>query len=403
MLEKKTEMMNYLLKIALALMCLTPSLVFGQIKYSQLSGGDINTIQTAVPFLTIAPDSRAGAMGDVGVATTPDINSQHWNAAKYVFMEGNGGLAISYTPWLRKLVPDINLAYIAGYYKLDGKQAISGSLRYFSLGNIVFTDRFGNPDGRQFNPNEFAVDAAYSRLFSDKLSGALAFRFIRSDLTGGQYVGDLESKPGVSVAADLSFYYTNKIDLSGKDGNLSFGANISNIGTKISYTTDQDKAFIPINLRLGSALAVDIDQYNSFTFALDFNKLLVPTPPVLADSGNAILKGKDPNVSVPLGMIQSFYDAPGIDNSKGSVFLEELHEITYSAGVEYWYRNQFAIRGGYFYEYKTKGNRKYVTVGVGLKLNVFSLDFAYLIPTAVNNPLANTLRFTLGFNFDKFR
>ena len=395
--------MNYLLKIALAVLCLMPSLVYGQINYSQLSGGDINTIQTAVPFLTIAPDSRAGAMGDVGVATAPDINSQHWNAAKYVFMEGKGGLAISYTPWLRKLVPDINLAYIAGYYKLDGKQAISGSLRYFSLGNIVFTDRFGNPDGRQFNPNEFAVDAAYSRLFSDKLSGALAFRVIRSDLTGGQYVGDLESKPGFSVAADLGFYYTSKIDLSDKDGNLSFGANISNIGTKISYTTDQDKAFIPINLRLGSALAVDIDQYNSFTFALDLNKLLVPTPPVLADSGNAILKGKDPNVSVPLGMIQSFYDAPGIDNSRGSVFLEELHEITYSAGVEYWYRKQFAIRGGYFYEYKTKGNRKYFTLGVGLKLNVFSLDFAYLIPTAVNNPLANTLRFTLGFNFDKFR
>ena len=388
-----------------ALLCLLPSLSFGQIKYGEVTGGEINTLQSAVPFLTIAPDSRAGAMGDVGVATSPDINSQHWNAAKYVFMEGNGGIAISYTPWLRKLVPDINLAYISGYYKLDGQQALSASLRYFSLGNIVFTDRFGNPDGRQFNPNEFAVDAGYSRLFTDKLSGSIVFRFIRSDLTGGTYVGDLESKAGVSVAADLGFFYTDKINLSGNDANLSFGANISNIGTKISYTANQDKAFIPINLRLGSALAIDLDSYNSFTFALDLNKLLIPTQPLYADTDTAeiILKGKDPNVSVPLGMIQSFYDAPGIDNSRGSVLLEELHEITYSLGIEYWYRKQFAIRGGYFYEYQTKGNRKYFTLGVGLKLNVFSLDFAYLIPTAVNNPLANTLRFTLGFNFDKFR
>ncbi len=405
MSEKKTLRMKRLAGISVILLLLVPSATFGQIKYGEVTGGEINTLQSAVPFLTIAPDSRAGAMGDVGVATAPDINSQHWNAAKYVFMKGKGGMAISYTPWLRKLVPDINLAYLAGYYKLDGRQALSGSLRYFSLGNIVFTDRFGNPDGRQFNPNEFALDAGYSRLFTDKLSGAIAFRFIRSDLTGGQYVGDLESKAGVSVAADLGFYYTDDIELSGNDANLSFGANISNIGTKISYTENQDKAFIPINLRLGSALAIDLDQYNSFTFALDLNKLLIPTQPEYADTDTAtiIIKGKDPNVSVPLGMIQSFYDAPGIDNPRGSVFLEELHEITYSAGVEYWYREQFAIRGGYFYEYKTKGNRKYFTLGVGLKLNVFSLDFAYLIPTAVNNPLANTLRFTLGFNFDKFR
>ncbi|HYW95159.1 MAG TPA: type IX secretion system outer membrane channel protein PorV [Bacteroidales bacterium] len=405
MSEKKILRMKRLAGVAVALVCLLPSVTFGQISTGEVTGAEINTLQSAVPFLTIAPDSRAGAMGDVGVATSPDINSQHWNAAKYVFMEGNGGMAISYTPWLRKLVPDINLAYLAGYYKLDGQQALSASLRYFSLGNIVFTDRFGNPDGRQFNPNEFALDAGYSRLFTDNLSGAITFRFIRSDLTGGQYVGDLESKAGVSVAADLGFYYTNEIDVSGRDANLSFGANISNIGTKISYTANQDKAFIPINLRLGSALKMDLDPYNSFTFALDLNKLLIPTQPLYADTDTAeiILKGKDPNVSVPLGMLQSFYDAPGIDNPRGSVFLEELHEITYSLGVEYWYREQFAIRGGYFYEYQTKGNRKYFTLGVGLKLNVFSLDFAYLIPTAVNNPLANTLRFTLGFNFDKFR
>ncbi len=375
-----------------------------QITTGELTG-ELNTIQSAVPFLTIAPDSRAGAMGDVGVATSPDINSQHWNPAKYLFIEGQAGLALSYTPWLRKLVPDINLAYLAGYYKLDSRQVLSASLRYFSLGNIVFTDRFGDATGFQFNPNEFALDAAYSRLFSNNFSGGLSFRFIRSDLTGGQFVGDLSSKPGVSVAADLSFYYTNEIDLSGKDAILSFGTNMSNIGTKISYSDGQEKAFIPINWRLGGSLDMEIDQYNRFTVALDLNKLLVPTPPVYdADNSDSIIAGRDPNVSVPLGMLQSFYDAPGISNSKGSVFIEELQEITYSLGLEYWYREQFAIRGGYFYEFENKGNRKFFTLGIGLQLNVFSLDFAYLIPTAGNNsPLANTLRFTLGFDFDKFR
>jgi Type IX secretion system protein PorV len=379
---------------------------FSQITTGELTG-EVNTIQSAVPFLTIAPDSRAGSMGDVGVATSPDINSQHWNPAKYVFIEGEGGIAISYTPWLRNLIPDINLAYIAGYKRLDDKQVVSGSLRYFSLGNIVFTNISGGVV-KNFTPNEFAIDGAYSRLFSDKFSGAIAFRFIRSDLTGGYSSTDVDTKAGTSVAADLAFFYTDKIEVSDKDAQLSFGANISNMGRKISYSENQEAAFIPINLRLGGTLDLEIDEYNSFAFSLDLNKLLVPTPPIYVDTTSdvqIIEFGKDPNVSVPLGMIRSFFDAPGVEKSDGSrsVFIEELHEITYSAGVEYWYRDQFAVRGGYFHEHETKGNRKFFTFGVGLKLNVFEIDFAYLVPTQTNNPLANTVRFTLAFDFDKLK
>ena len=391
-------------------------LIFLLITYQNISGqittgevtGQMNVILSAVPFLTIAPDSRAGAMGDAGVATSPDINSQHWNPAKFVFLKDDAGVAISYTPWLRRLIPDINLAYLTGYVKIDPQQAVSGSLRYFSLGDIVFTNIYGEPQG-QFNPNEFALDAAYSRLFSDNFSGGIGFRFIRSDLTGGRSVGDDETKAGISFASDLGFYYQNDINLSGRDSEIAFGLNISNIGTKIAYTESQEESFIPINLRLGSRLTTELDDYNSFSFALDLNKLLVPSPPVYDEDSltagvDHILFGKNPNVSVPLGMIRSFWDAPGVPREDGSrnVFLEELHEISISAGAEYWYREQFAIRAGYFYEHVNKGNRKFATFGIGLKLNVFSLDFAYLVPFAQNSPLANTLRFTLGFQFDRF-
>ena len=376
----------------------------GQITTGQLTG-QMNVILSSVPFLTIAPDSRGGAMGDVGVATSADINSQHWNPAKYAFMDNDGGIALSYTPWLRRLINDINLAYLVGYKRLDSKQVVSGSLRYFSLGDIIFTNIEGIAQG-QFNPNEFALDAAYSRLFSEKFSGSIAFRFIRSDLTGGKFVGDSETKAGVSFAADLATYYLTPVDLAGRDGELSFGMNISNIGTKIAYTETQEESFIPINLKLGSCLKAEIDEYNSFSFALDFNKLLVPTPPIYEDTTGIsyIAYGRDPNVSVPVGMLRSFFDAPGVEREDGSrnVFLEEIREISISAGTEYWYREQFAIRGGYFHEHATKGNRKFFTLGIGLKLNVFSLDFAYLVPVYQNNPLANTLRFTLGFEFEKF-
>jgi len=367
---------------------------FNQITRGEVTG-QINAIQTGVPFLTIAPDSRAGGMGDVGVATSPDLSSQHWNPAKYAFIKGSGGVSLSYSPWLRNLIGDINLAYLSGYKRIDKKQVVSASLLYFSLGNITFTDMFGNTT-RNFNPNEFAVDLAYSRAFSDYLSGGLSFRYIYSNLTGGTSVGGAETKPGMSFASDVSIYYNRNIKVSDMNGNAGFGVNISNIGTKISYTDDQDPDFIPTNLRVGGIFGLDFDQYNSLSVALDVNKLLVPTPPVYDDSTGAIIAGMNPNVSVPVGMFQSFYDAPG-------GIKEEFHEITYSLGFEYWYNKQFAIRTGYFHEHATKGNRKYFTVGLGLRLNVFSLDFSYLLPVYQNHPLAHTLRFTLAFDFDSFK
>ncbi len=389
------------------------SALLNQICFSQLKGqittgeltGEINTITTAVPFLMIAPDSRSGAMGDAGVATSPDANSMHYNPAKYAFIENDMGLSVSYTPWLRNLINDINLAYIAGYKRFGKNQVISLSLLYFSLGDITFTDIVGNTIGH-YNPNEFAFDAAYSRLFSDKISGALTMRLIRSDLTGGAYVGGVESHPGRSVAADVSAYYENDIRISEKKAKTAFGINISNIGSKISYTEQADNDFIPINLRLGGALTVELDKYNSIAITADVNKLLVPTPPVyyptsdsVDENGMPVIEfGKENNdISVPVGMLQSFYDAPG-------GYKEELHEITYSVGLEYWYSKQFALRAGYFYEHATKGNRKFATVGLGLKLNVFGLDFSYLMPTSgPNHPLANTLRFTLIFDFEGFK
>ncbi len=378
------------------------------------SGPQLNAIQTAVPFMTITPDSRAGAMGDVGVATSPDLNSQNWNPAKYPFIESQGGISLSYTPWLRKLINDINLAYLVGFYKFADNQVLSASLRYFSLGQIVFTNNYGTPQG-VYVPNEFAIDAGYSRLLTDRFSGGIVFRFIRSDLTGGTFVGGAESKAAMAVAGDLAFYYRNTdLILGDKDGTLALGVNIANMGNKVSYTETSDKAFLPINFKLGGALTVEMDDYNTITFIADVNKLLVPTPPIYEvdslggpvfdpNGDRVIAYGMDPHVATPVGMVQSFYDAPGVlmDDGQRSVFREEMNEITIGVGMEYWYREQFAIRGGYFYEHETKGNRKYFTLGIGLRLNVFALDFSYLVPVKQNNPLANTLRFTLGFEFGK--
>jgi hypothetical protein len=360
------------------------------------STGTLNAIQTVVPFLTIAPDSRAGAMGDAGVATSPDVYSMHWNPAKFAFIDGNAGLGISYSPWLRNLVPDINIAYLAGYKRIDTKQVIAASLIYSSLGDVPFTDEFGNLQ-RTFNPNEFALDLGYSRLFSENFSGGIAFRFIYSNLTGGTYSGGVATKPGVSFAADISGYYQKKLDILSKEGQLGLGLNISNIGTKMSYSSAQTADFIPMNLRLGTSATINLDHFNKLTASLDLNKLLVPTPPIYSSTNpDSIIKGKNPNVAVPVAIFQSFFDAPG-------GFKEELHEITYSFGIEYWYNNQFALRGGYFYEDPTKGNRKYFTAGAGFRLKAFTLDFSYLMPTAQNNPLAHTLRFSIAFDFNSLR
>ncbi|MCD6332789.1 MAG: type IX secretion system outer membrane channel protein PorV, partial [Bacteroidales bacterium] len=335
---------------------------------------------------------------DAGVALSPDANAMHWNPAKYAFVQDDFGMAISYTPWLRRLIPDINLAYLSGYKRIDQYQTIGFSLLYFSLGNIAFTNIVGAPMG-DFNPNEFSIDGAYARSFSDRFSGSLAFRFIYSNLTGGVPTGGVESHAGIAFASDISLFYQNNDLMAGNyDASFAWGMNISNIGSKISYTQNSDKDFIPINLRLGAAYTINFDDYNKLTGTIDINKLLVPTPPVYyPDSvdinGDPVIEaGYDPNVSVPVGMFRSFYDAP-------NGFTEEIHELTYSFGLEYWYQNQFAIRGGYFTEHATKGNRKYFTLGVGLRLNVFGLDFAYLVPIYQNNPLANTLRFSLLFNF----
>ena len=367
--------------------------------YDELTGG-LNTITTAVPFLLISPDSKAGAMGDVGVATTPDANSLHWNPAKLAFVDDDMGFSMSYVPWLRALVPDINLSYLAGYKKLNDNEAIGLELRYFSLGDITFTDIVGNTLG-QYKPSEFALGTSYSRKLSDNFSLAISGRYIYSNLTGGQLAGGIPTVAGQSIAADISAYYTNPVRLGGKDIDLAFGGNISNIGSKLAYTKTDDKDFIPINLRLGTSIGTEFDEYNKMSFAFDINKLLVPTPPVYDGSGtDNIVAGMDPEVSVVSGIFQSFWDAPGGVN-------EEFREINYSIGTEYWYANQFALRAGYFFEHDTKGGRKFFTFGSGVKYNVFALDFSYLINASRsingNNPLANTMRFTLVFDLGAIR
>jgi len=387
-------------------------LLFSASSYAQYNpddyiGKQTNTITTAVPFLTIAPDARGGAQGDAGVATTADANSMHYNPAKYAFIDSKVGFSAAYSPWLRALVNDINLAYVAGYYRLDDKQTVAASLRFFSLGDITFTDDAGNVIGN-FRPNEFAIDGTYSRKFSDTWSGAVAARFIYSDLTQGQVVQGQQTKAGTSIAADIAVYHQRELNWRKVDeAEFAFGINISNIGQKISYTdATTEKDFIPTNLKFGPRLTIDLDDYNRLSFTADINKLLVPTPPIYAQDSlgqpvydengeKVIAAGKDPDVSVVQGMIQSWYDAPG-------GFEEEMREFYFSIGTEYWYNKTFAIRAGFFYEDKTKGNRKYFTLGAGLKYNVFGLDFSYLIPLEQQNPMENTLRFTLLFDFDAF-
>ncbi|MGQ8336596.1 type IX secretion system outer membrane channel protein PorV [Sunxiuqinia sp. A32] len=386
--------MKRLLAIFVAIMGLG---IFSQSTMAQSTTTGANYIATGVPFLTIAPDSRAGAMGDAGVATSPDMNSQHWNPSKYAFIESEMGVGLSYTPWLRNLVDDINLAYLVGYKKLDDMQTVSASLRYFSLGDITFMSEYGEVQGQQ-SPNEFAFDVAYTRLLSENFSGGVALRYIRSDLTGGQLINGVESHAGNSYAADISFYYQNEFRVNRKESVFSAGINISNIGAKISYTEGATKDFIPTNLRLGAGYKTELDTYNTISFNVDLNKLLVPTPS-LADSigGDGVIVGGgfSEDKSVIAGMFSSFGDAPG-------GFKEELQEINVSLGVEYVYNEQFALRAGYFYENENKGNRKFLTAGAGLKLNVFALDFSYLVPTERNHPLENTLRFSLSFDFEAF-
>ena len=363
------------------------------------ANGQINTITTAVPFLRISPDARSGGMGDVGIAISPDANSQFWNVAKLPFAAKKFGVSLTYTPWLKDLVPDIWLGYVAGYAKFgeEDNQAVSASLRYFSLGDINFTNELGDATGTG-KPREYSLDVGYSRRLSENLSTGLTLRYIHSGLAVGVSTQPgQEYKPGNAFGADLGVYYTKTKEIDEfRNNNFSFGAVLSNVGSKISYNSTR-KDFIPINLGLGVAYTKSIDEYNKITFGLDVNKLLVPTP--LDSSTTGTPKYYIPEKTVVSGMIGSFGDAPG-------GFSEELREFQISVGAEYWYQNQFAVRAGYFYEDKTKGDRKYLTVGLGVRLNVFTLNGAYLVPSGsgVNrNPLSNTFRFSLMFDFDKIQ
>lgn len=385
----------------------TPAL--GQIEEDPTQLLQLNTITTAVPFLMIAPDSRSGAMGDVGVALSPDANSLHWNPAKMAFSENEAEMSLSYAPWLRALVDDMNLAYVSSVRRLNKRQAYGVALRYFSLGNITFTDEVGTTI-RDFQPAELSLDGGFSQKFTDKFSGGFSARFIHSNLTGGTSVQGADSRPGISVAADLSMYYVNdRANWGKKDGIFSWGVNMSNLGAKMSYTETAARDFIPSNLRLGTAYKTILDDYNSLTIALDANKLLVPTQPIYdLDDPTIIVSGMDPNVGVANGIVQSFYDAPGVvtfDNEgnatvlEGSVLKEELREVNLGLGMEYDFADVFAFRTGYFYEHFSKGNRQFITLGAGIKYTVFTVDLSYLISTTQQNPLANTLRFSLRLQF----
>jgi hypothetical protein len=407
--------MRYLVALAIAGSCIFGNSLKAQFGGRELDGAyfeAIRTISTAVPIMAVSPDARAGGMGDVGVASDPDALSIYWNTAKLAQLgEGYNSLAISYTPWLDRLVNDINLAHVSYAVALDDRQGLAFSLRYFSLGEIIFKDEFGTDQGTG-QPYEFTLNGAYGLKLSENFSVGVGIRWIFSDLTNGFQTGGIQATPGQTVAADLGLYYrSNKFSTGqGQFQSYALGLNISNIGGKITYgNTSQESAdFIPANMRLGGAYNLQFDKYNRLSFMVDFNKLLVPTPPVReGDSGfrgdingngepddGSVIEGKDNQVSSFAGALQSFNDAPG-------GFREELEEVIVNVGLEYWYDNRIAFRGGYQYEDEQKGRRQYYTIGFGIKYNIFGLDFAYLIPATelVTSPLENTLRFTLFFNF----
>jgi len=386
--------------------------IIGQDKY-------LNTITTAVPFLQIAPDSRAGALADMGAATSVDVNSQAYNPAKYVFSPNIFGISVSYSPWLHNLHLDdgINLAYLSGYYRPTEMDAIGFSLRYFNLGSILFTE--DGIVGVDYNPNEFAIDFTYNRKLIDELSIAMTPRFVYSNLTLGQFVDGQETKPGLAGAADISLFYQQDFKARGMENStLRAGLNIQNLGSKMRYSSGTNRReFLPANLKLGVGYEMDFDGFNKLAITGEMNKLLVPSNPLYAEDsmgrpvydeyGNRVIAaGRNPDVSVPQGLIQSFYDAPGIGygrNGNPSVFGEELAEIIWSIGAEYSYRDLFFFRVGYFHENKNKGNRQFLSLGAGIKYNIFNIDVSYLVSTnGMTSPLANTLRFTLSFDFASF-
>jgi hypothetical protein len=355
-----------------------------------VDGKKPNSIQTAMSFLLISPDSKAGAMGDAGVATDPDLYALHWNPSKMAFLKGASGVSVSYSPWLKNLVPDINFAYLTYFKKLSEQEVLAGSIRYFSLGDIQLTD-INQVDLGTYRPNEFSVDAAYSKRFGETFSLGTAVRYIRSSLSNGQFYASEVLRPASAFAADVSAYGKHPATVFGKDAQISWGINVSNIGTKVSYAQGGSKYFLPTNLRLGAATSLLLNDFDKLTLTLDLNKLLVPTSPELGMNGQ-IIAGKDPNRSTVSGIFGSFSDAPG-------GFAEELHEISYAFGAEYIFSEQFAVRTGYFYEHPTKGDRQFITLGGGFKKDKIGIDLAYILANQQKSPMANTLRFSLSYVF----
>ena len=379
------------LTLVLSLMLLMTLSASAQLKKTDI----FNPVYTAVTSQTIAPDARAAGMGDVGVATDPDVNSQYWNPAKYPFTISRAGVSLNYTPWLRQLVNDMYLANLVGYYRIGDFSAVSTSLRYFNMGEVTMKESIGGSNGMTINPYEMSFDVAYSLLLSEKFSIAAGLRWIYSDLT---YDYSSETTPGSAFAADIAAYYQNYINIGHRECQLGIGLNISNIGSKINFGSDTNSEFIPTNMRLGASLMIPVDEYNRFSIAADANKLLVPTRPIQGENESQVdydarLQKDYYDVSSIAGIFKSFGDAPG-------GFKEELQEVGWSLGGEYTYNDKFSLRAGYHHESETKGNRKYFTVGAGFKMSAFSLDAGYVIATAKSNPLDQTLRFTLTFDMD---
>ena len=379
------------LTLVLSLMLLMTLSASAQLKKTDI----FNPVYTAVTSQTIAPDARAAGMGDVGIATDPDVNSQYWNPAKYPFTISRAGVSLNYTPWLRQLVNDMYLANLVGYYRIGDFSAVSTSLRYFNMGEVTMKESNGGSNGMTINPYEMSFDVAYSLLLSEKFSIAAGLRWIYSDLT---YDYSSETTPGSAFAADIAAYYQNYINIGQRECQLGIGLNISNIGSKINFGSDTNSEFIPTNMRLGASLMIPVDEYNRFSIAADANKLLVPTRPIQGENESQVdydarLQKDYYDVSSIAGIFKSFGDAPG-------GFKEELQEVGWSLGGEYTYNDKFSLRAGYHHESETKGNRKYFTVGAGFKMSAFSLDAGYVIATAKSNPLDQTLRFTLTFDMD---
>ncbi len=363
--------------------------LYGQTS-TKLSLSDARPISTAVPFLTITPDARAGSMGDLGVATSPDVYSIYWNSAKYAFLDQKMGVGLSYTPWLHSVAQGISLSQLVGFYRLNDRQSFAASVRYFTVGEIQLTNELGQ-EISVYKPNEFAIDAAYAMKLGDHFAGSIALRFIYSNITGGISTAGIQTKPGVAFAGDLGFYYKNDYTLSGKQLDVNAGVFMSNLGSKISYSDATLPSFIPANLRIGTWLNYHLNELNSLAWGIDFNKLLVPTPPIRDNEGN-IIAGKDiSDMSVIAGIFNSLYYAP-------LGFREKLAEITVSTGMEYNYKNLFFARLGYFYESPYKGDRQYMTAGLGLKYSSLGLDFSYLIPVNRVSPLDGTVRISLTIN-----